>query len=200
MTGNIVMDTQRLDSTHDLWNSKIPQFSISPHGPDFEVGTPSDDTPREPGDVQEVTRRTRSLTMEEKMDDEARETLRRLKLKNKNPFSKVKVTKQDSVSLTQSLREMEQLEDLNGFLMKQTHKPPHNWHKRWVLVTDVWILWNDKVTASDFGDAGPTIEDRKRFNGAVNMDNIVKVTRTGNSGRKFIVHIRYETHEKLHQR
>merc|ERR1719334_2718196 len=135
------------------------------------------------------------------MAENDKQTLKRLKLKNKNPFSKVRVTQQESMSLTQNLRDLEQLPDLEGFLSKQTSKAPHTWHKRWVLVTDDWLLWNDRIINVNIDpERGPTLEERKRFKGAVNMRNIVEVVRTGNSGRKFMVKVAYKTHEKLHER
>lgn len=143
------------------------------------------------------------LSMEQKMDEmpDAKHTLAKVNLKKKNPFSKVRVTKGDGKTVRALLREMEQLPELNGFLLKQTSKPPYSYHKRWVYVTEKWILWNDRVVSTNFVDEqAPTLEERKRFKSAVNLNNIVVVQRTGKSGKKLMFKVRIKTHDKLKYR
>lgn len=138
------------------------------------------------------------LTIEERMDEDAKYQLTKLNLKNKNPFSKLKVTKQDGQEMSALMRALAQLPDLDGFLLKQTSRPPYSYRKRWVIVLDGWFLWNDTQIAANFDeDEGPTAEERKRFKGAVNLNNVMEVGKTGKSGRKFVFKVRFKTHEKL---
>ena len=90
------------------------------------------------------------LTMEEKMDEDAKHTITKVNLKNKNPFSKVRVTKQEGRGVKELMRDLEQLPELDGFLLKQTSKPPYSYRKRWVHVTEEWVLWNDRQIGIDF--------------------------------------------------
>jgi len=160
------------------------------------AGSPPSLSPKSSGYLSEEE--YAQLTMEEKMDDDTKSTLAKVNLKSKNPFSKVKVTKQEGHDVKMQLRELEQLPDLNGFLMKQTSKPPYSYHKRWIFVTEEWFFWNDRMIDVNFeSDRGPTYEERKRFSGAVHFKNIVEVKRTGKSGKKFVFKVRYKQADKL---
>lgn len=145
-----------------------------------------------------------NLTMEAKMDDVepgATTTLAKVNLKNTNPFSKVRVTKHDDSSVRQLMRDVEMLPELDGYLLKQTSKPPYTYQKRWVHVTEEWLLWNDRMIDVNFNvDTGPTMEERKRFGGAVHLKNVMLVERTGKSGKKFMMKVRFKTGSKLHYR
>ena len=71
-------------------------------------------------------------------------------------------------------KQKERLPDLEGWLEKRKPRPPYSWERRWVVVTDTYILWND--TKKSIGDATIS-EERNKFNGFINfkmVDEIIK--------------------------
>jgi len=140
----------------------------------------------------------RQLSMEEKMDDDAKQTLSKVNLKNKNPFSRVRVTKKDDKGLRALLTILEGLPELDGFLLRQLSKPPHSYQKRWVYVTEEWFFWNGQRVATEFSEDGPTLEERKQFDGFIHLKHVKDVSRTGKSGRKFMFQVRCKSGYKVH--
>ena len=81
----------------------------------------------------------------------------------------------------------------------QNARPPYSYHKRWVIVLETgWILWNERMISTNFSDEGaPSLEERSRFKGAINLKNVMTVDRTGKSGKKFALTVRFKTQSKL---
>ena len=142
------------------------------------------------------------LSLEDKMDEESKVKLKRVSLKNKNPFSKLRVTKQDNQDVRELLSYLEQLPELDGYLTKQvSEKIGAMNQKKWVHVTEEWVLWNDKSIALEFAEDGKiSLEQRKQFDGVIQLHHIDEVGRTGKSGKKFMFKARYQVNYEMHHK
>ena len=68
--------------------------------------------------------------------------------------------------------DMADLVDLEDWLEKKQHSPPHKWMKRWVMLKDSYLLWSDRQISVQ---NGVTAEEKRRWNGFLNLHKIESV-------------------------
>ena len=98
--------------------------------------------------------------------------------------------------MQQIVKHKNELPELKAWLQKKKPNPPYSWQKRWVVVIDSYILWNDKQR--EINDVN-NIKERRRWNGNLNLMIIQNVfpVKKSKSQRKFVIIAKDETQNEL---
>mmetsp|Transcript_68520 Transcript_68520/g.108822 ORF Transcript_68520/g.108822 Transcript_68520/m.108822 type:complete len:434 (-) Transcript_68520:142-1443(-) len=84
------------------------------------------------------------------------------------------------------------LHRLAGWLQRKQGHPPYSWLKRWVVVQDGYLMWNEWEMLP--GEKGMDAEEKKRWNKCFALylvERVEKVTK-GKTGRKFKMVVKEE--------
>mmetsp|Transcript_39687 Transcript_39687/g.64956 ORF Transcript_39687/g.64956 Transcript_39687/m.64956 type:complete len:471 (+) Transcript_39687:556-1968(+) len=139
------------------------------------------------GDVRDVNEFV-PTPISQRLDDDEKFRMSVYKVARTNPFSKLK--RDNTKKTLQQIHEIagakSNLPLLEAWLEKKQVTMPYNWQKRWVKVTESYILWSD--VQRDIVNS-KSAKERKKWNNDINIMTIaeVKAVTTGKTQRKFII-------------